>query len=156
MSDATFTAGLVVLIIGIAIMTFEIIHPGAFLLIPGSVLIVSGLLYMLVPDFLLATLYGPLIVAAVAVAAMLATVPMYQRMGSIHRPMTTNPQTLAGEQGLVIAPVVPDSLRGKVQVGSEIWSARSVRLIPKGTRVRVLGGQGVAVTVEPLEGEAAA
>ncbi|MCI4345672.1 MAG: NfeD family protein [Thermoplasmata archaeon] len=155
MTDANLTVGLLMLIVGIAVLTFEIIHPGAFLLIPGTVLLVVGALYILVPNFLLDTIWGPLIVAAVTVAAMLVTIPLYQHLGKIHRPLTTTPQTLTGEQGLVVTEVIPDSLKGKVRVGSEIWSARARTTIPLGTRVRVLGGEGVAVNVEPIEPEGA-
>lgn len=156
MSDATATVGAIVLIIGLVILAFEVFHPGAFLLIPGTVLVVVGIMYIFVPDVLTTSYFGPLIIAAVAVAAMLLTIPLYKHVGKIHRPMTTTPQSLVGEPGLVVASVDGDSLRGKVRVGSEIWSARSTHPIPAGTRVRVTGGQGVAVSVEPVEPESSA
>ena len=57
--------------------------------------------------------------------------------------------------GIVIAPVVPNTLKGKVRVKSEVWSARSDVAIPTGVRVRVVQGEGVSITVQPVEGQAA-
>jgi membrane protein implicated in regulation of membrane protease activity len=145
------TIGLVLIITGLILIAIEIAHPGVFLVVPGTVVGVAGLLYTFVPMVLTASVFGPLIVAAAAILAGIITIPYYQRLGAIHRPLTTIPETLQGETGLVLAPVVPDSLRGKVRIRSEVWSARSDRPIPAGVRVRVLGGQGVSVIVEPVE-----
>jgi inner membrane protein len=138
--------------VGIVLLGIEFAHPGVFLLIPGSIALAAGLLYLFLPGILLGTLYGPSIVIIVAVVAALATIPYYRRIAPIHRPMSTTVHSLEGEMGVVVAEVVPDTLRGKVRIGSEIWSARSDRRIPPGTRVRVLGGEGVSVTVQPAEG----
>jgi inner membrane protein len=154
-SDATLSLGLIVMIVGIAILVFEIVHPGAFLLIPGTVLVVVGVLYIFIPDVLTTSYFGPLIIAVAAIAAMLVSIPLYKHVAQIHRPMVTTPQSIVGEPGLVVAAVEVDSIRGKVRVGSEIWSARASRPIPAGTRVRVVSGQGVTVHVEPVDGDAA-
>jgi inner membrane protein len=150
--DSGVSVGLVLIIGGLILIAIEFVHPGAFLLIPGSVVLVGGLMYIFAYPVLTATVYGPLIVAAVAIIAVLGTLPYYRRIGAIHRPMSTTPESLAGEVGVVIVPVVPDSLRGKVRVQSEVWSARSDRPIPAGTHVRVQGGQGVSVWVLPVDG----
>ncbi|HEV2449409.1 MAG TPA: NfeD family protein [Thermoplasmata archaeon] len=156
MSDATISLGIIVLLVGLAVTTFEVLHPGAFLLIPGTVFIVVGLMYIFIPDVLTTSYYGPLVIAVVAIAAMFATIPLYKHAGKTHRPSTTTPYSLVGEPGLVVAAVDNDSLRGKVRVGSEIWSARASRQLPAGTRVRVTGGEGVAVTVEAVDSDASA
>ena len=143
-----------VLMIGIVMFAIEIAHPGVFLLIPASVLIVAGLLLWFLPNYLLDTAYGPAAVIIVAFAAAIATVPYYRRIAPVHKPMSDIPMALAGEIGIVISPIIPDTLRGKVRVKSEIWSARGTVPIPIGAKVRVLGGEGVAVNVRPLEPEA--
>ena len=56
-----------------------------------------------------------------------------------------------GAEAIVIVPIVPNTLKGKVRVRSEVWSARASVEIPEGTRVRVVHGEGVSVTVVPLE-----
>ncbi len=145
--------GLILVVGGLLLIAIEFVHPGAFLLIPGTVVLAGGLMYIFAASLLTSSDYGPLIVALVAVAAIFVTLPYYRKMAPVHRPMATTPESLTGETGLVVAAVVPDSLRGKVRVRSEIWSARSDRGIPVGTRVRVQGGEGVAVWVQPVEGE---
>ncbi|MCI4323983.1 MAG: NfeD family protein [Thermoplasmata archaeon] len=156
MTDSTFAVGAIIAMAGGVIMAFEVVHPGAFLLIPGSILLAGGLLYIALPDFLTTTPYGPLVIALVAVIATAATIPLYKRWGKVHLPMTTMPQSLAGKQGLVIASVDATSLRGKVRVGSEIWSARSDAPIPAGATVKVLGGSGVSLRVALVAEENAA
>ena len=143
--------GLILIIGGLIVIAFEFVHPGAFLLIPGTVVLASGVIFLVAPAALSSSPIGPLVVALVAVAAALITIPWYRRMGAVHRPMTTTPESLTGERGLVIAPVVPDQLSGKVRIHSEVWSARSDLAIPSGTRVRVVAGEGVCVIVAPVE-----
>jgi membrane protein implicated in regulation of membrane protease activity len=145
------TIGLFLVILGIVLLGIEVVHPGVFLLIPAGVVIASGLLYLFLPYYLLDTIWGPAVVIVVAFVAAIATVPYYQRIAPIHKPMSTTPDALEGEIGLVVAPVVPDSLSGKVRVRSEIWSARSDRNIPVGTKVRIMGGEGVSVRVQPVD-----
>jgi membrane protein implicated in regulation of membrane protease activity len=146
------TIGLFLVILGIVLIGIEVVHPGVFLLIPAAVILASGFLYLFLPDYLLGTIWGPAVVIVAAFVAALATIPYYQRIAPIHKPMSTTPDALAGEIGLVIAPVVPDSLSGKVRVRSEVWSARSDTAIPVGTKVRILGGEGVSIRVQPVEG----
>jgi membrane protein implicated in regulation of membrane protease activity len=143
--------GVFLAVIGLALFAFELAHPGAFLLIPGSILLVAGVMYLLFPNLLVDTVVGPAIVAVVALVAAVIELYYYQWLAPNHSPMTSMPSTFAGLEGLVIAPVVPDSLSGKVRVRSEIWSARSKTLIPAGTRVRILGGEGVSLEVVPLD-----
>lgn len=154
MVDSGFAVGIVLIIGGLILLALEIVHPGAFLLIPGAVVLTGGVLYLFAYPLLTSTIYGPLIVAAVAILAAFVTIPYYRHIGATHRPMTTTPDSLTGEVGMVITAVVPDSLSGKVRIHSEVWSARSDRPIPAGTRVRVEGGQGVAVWVRPVESSA--
>jgi inner membrane protein len=141
----------VLIIVGSALFAFELIHPGAWLLIPASIMIVAGLLYVTLPGLLLNSVFGPSIVVLVALAAALATIPYYRWVAPIHKPMSTTVQSLEGQTGIVVTAVVPDSLSGKVQIQSEVWSARSDKPIPPGTRVRVVSGEGVSVLVRPID-----
>ncbi len=144
------TIGILLVIGGVVLFGVELAHPGALLLIPGTIMIAAGLLYLFLPGLLLNTIFGPLIVVLAAVAAAIITVPFYRWVAPVHRPMSTTSAGLEGEVGVVIAPVVPDTLRGKVRVRSEVWSARANIPIAAGTRVRVLGGEGVSILVEPF------
>ncbi len=150
MSDAGAAIGILLILIGVGLFVGELLHPGVFLLIPGTVILVSGIMYIILPGFLTDTILGPAIVLLCALVATAVSIMYYKRVAPVHPPMVTIPSTLAGLEGIVVAPVVPDSLRGKVRVRSEIWSARSRVPIPTGAKVRILGGEGVSLEVVPL------
>ncbi|HLM91565.1 MAG TPA: NfeD family protein [Thermoplasmata archaeon] len=142
--------GLTIIAVGIALLAFELIHPGALLLIPGSILLVAGFLYLFLPDVLLNSVIGPLVVIAAAIGAALIEIPYYRWVAPTHKPMSTTSGGLVGEEAVVVTAIEPNNLRGKVKFRSEVWSARSDRAIPVGTRVRVIHGEGVSVTVQPV------
>jgi inner membrane protein len=142
--------GLVLVIVGIALFAFELVHPGALLIIPGSILLMAGLLYLLLPNILLDSYLGPVLIIIAAIVGTLVEIPYYRWVAPIHRPMSTTSGGLVGEEAVVTVPIEPNNLRGKVKVRSEIWSARADRPIPVGTRVRVVHGEGVSVTVQPI------
>jgi membrane protein implicated in regulation of membrane protease activity len=151
MVSVSIALGVFLVIVGLVLLAIEIIHPGVFLLIPASVVLGSGILYLVLPDFLLNTIYGPAVVIFLAVAAALLTIPYYRRIAPTHPPMSTTADGLTGEVGVLIAPVRPDSLQGKVRIRSEVWSARADHPIPAGTHVRIVSGEGVSVRVEAIE-----
>lgn len=145
------TVGLVLLAGGAALLAFELIHPGALLLIPASILVVGGLLLAFSPGTLLQSDLGPILIVVAALIAALIEIPYYRWLSPGHAPMTTIPSTLVGLQGVVVSDVLPNTLKGKVRVGSEIWSARAAVRIPAGTVVRVVSGEGVSVEVAPID-----
>ena len=57
-------------------------------------------------------------------------------------------KSLIGEQGEAKTTIHQD---GSVQLGSELWSARSETVIPRGSQVRIVGRDGFTLDVEPLE-----
>ncbi|MCI4353261.1 MAG: NfeD family protein [Thermoplasmata archaeon] len=144
--------GVTLVAIGLVLFVLELVHPGVFLLIPASILLAAGVLALFAEPLLLTTVWGPAVVVTVAVGAAFATIPYYRWVAPTHKPMSTTSDSLTGEVGIVIAPIVPDTIRGKVRINSEVWSARADRPIPEGTKVRVLRGEGVSVTVQPLDG----
>lgn len=146
----TDTIGIIVLITGIILLAAELIHPGALLLIPGSLLLMAGFLLIFLPTAFLDSDLGVILIIVAAAAGALLEIPYYRWVAPVHPPMSTTVGTLIGHEGIIIAPVDPDSLHGKVQIGSEIWSARANMPIASGTHVRVVAGSGVSVSVEPL------
>jgi inner membrane protein len=145
--------GIVITIVGIALLGFELVHPGALLFIPGSVLLVAGFLYLFFP----VELFGPIGPIAILVAAGVATLIelyYYRWVAPTHRPMSTTAGGLVGDEAVVVAAIIPDTLKGKVRIRSEIWSARAAVPIPVGARVRVVQGEGVSLAVEPIEAPA--
>jgi len=145
------TIGVALVIVGIILLAFELVHPGALLLIPGSILLVAGFLYLFLPNVLLDSYIGPVAIIVVAIVAALIEIPYYRWIAPTHSPLSTTSGGLVGAEGIVIVPVVPNTLKGKVRVRSEVWSAKASIPIPEGTKVRVVHGEGVSVTVAPIE-----
>ncbi len=143
--------GIVLILGGIILFALELVHPGALLLIPGSILLVAGAMYLLFPFILLDTVYGPAAILLAVVLAIVVEIPYYRYVAPQHWPLSTTTLGLVGEEGIVIAPVDQNTIHGKVRVKSQIWSARSNMPIPNGVRVRVIHGEGVAVTVQPVD-----
>ncbi|HTT34382.1 MAG TPA: NfeD family protein [Thermoplasmata archaeon] len=151
MSAGFDLVGVLVVLLGVALLALEFIHPGALLLIPGSILVVGGMLFLLLPDVLLNSPWGLIVIALAASGSALLEIPYYRWIAPTHGPMTTTSAGFTGEIGTIVADVVPDSLKGKVRVRSEIWSVQGERPIPVGTKVRVVGGEGVSLRVVPIE-----
>ncbi|MCI4358096.1 MAG: hypothetical protein L3J95_00990 [Thermoplasmata archaeon] len=143
--------GVALLVVGLILFALEFAHPGALLFIPGTILLLGGFLYLFLPTTLLDSPIGPIVVLVGAVVAGVMEIPYYQWVAPIHKPMTTTSAGLQGETAMVTVPIVPNTLKGKVRVRSEIWSASSSAPIPAGTPVRIVRGEGVSVWVEPLD-----
>lgn len=151
MSAVFESIGVVIVLVGVILLALEFIHPGALLLIPGSILLIGGMLFLFAPDVLLNSPWGIFAIIIAAVASALIELPYYRYIAPTHGPMTTTSAGLIGQVGVVIAPVVPDTLRGKVRIQSEIWSAHAERPIPRGAKVRVISGEGVSIRVTPVD-----
>jgi membrane protein implicated in regulation of membrane protease activity len=143
--------GLAIVFGGAILFAIELLHPGALLIIPATIMIVAGILYLLVPDVLLDSLLGPVVVMIAAIIATIGTIQYYRWLAGTHTPLSTTSRGLVGEEGVIIADVVPNTMRGKVRIRSEVWSVRGATPIPAGTRVKVVSGEGVSVTVEPID-----
>jgi len=151
MSPIDPAIGIALVVGGIILLASELIHPGALLLIPGSILLVAGFLYLFLPNTLLDSYVGPIAIIVAAIIAALVEIPYYRWVAPTHRPMSTTSGGLVGDEAIVVAPIIPNTIKGKVRVRSEVWSARSSVPIPVGARVRIVHGEGVSVSVEPLD-----
>ncbi len=143
--------GIAMVVIGIVLLALELAHPGVLLIIPGSIIMVAGFLYLFLPDTLLNSWIGPLVVIAVAIVATLIEMRYLMWIAPPGAPMSTTTAGLVGEQAIVTVAVVPHTLKGKVRVKSEIWSAHADHPIAEGTKVRVVRGEGVSLVVEPID-----
>ena len=143
----------VFIIVGVAIIILDFIHPGAFLILPGTVLLLAGILLLAFSSFNILTLAGaPLLIVGVVLVAFALAIPLYQRIAPTHPPVATTVETLVNWPAEVTTDIVPGTMHGKIRVRSETWSATASVPIPAGQQVRVVGGRGVVLTVEPMEG----
>jgi membrane protein implicated in regulation of membrane protease activity len=141
--------GLIFIIIGVIMLLAEAVTPGAFLLVPATVLMVLGAMGMVAPDILL-SIWSPIIAILVGVPVFLLTVKAYQKLSPSMPPTTTVATSLIGMEGVVIKDVCPQNIKGKVKIENDVWSATSTRAIAAGYKVRVVASEGVHVKVEPI------
>jgi membrane protein implicated in regulation of membrane protease activity len=144
-----FELGLAFLIIGFLMLLAEVSSPGYFLLVPATVLMVLGAMGILAPEILLSW-WSPLVVGITVIPTTYVTIKMYQKLAPPVPPETTVASSLVGQMGVVEVEVVPNSLKGKVRIDHDTWSATSGSLIPAGRRVKVVASEGVHVTVEEV------
>ena len=143
------TIGIALIVIGVLMLLAEIVSPGFFLLVPATVLIILGAIGILVPGFLLSWA-SPVLAVIIIVPAALLTIKFYQRLSPIAPPETTVGTSLIGATGLVTARILPNSLKGKVKIANDSWSATSQCPIEVGKHVRVISSEGVHVRVEEI------
>ncbi len=141
--------GLIFIIIGVIMLLAEAVTPGAFLVVPATVLIVLGTIGVLAPDLLL-SIWSPIIAVLIGVPVFMLTVKAYQKLSPPMPPTTTVGTSLIGMEGVVVTDICPNNIRGKVKIQSDVWSATSTRPIKAGYRVRVVNSEGVHVKVEPI------
>lgn len=140
------------LVVGILLLLMEAASPGFFVAIPGTILIILGVFALVVPDESVFTFWAPIIAIAVGIPATAITVWAYRRIAPANGPPTTaSAETLVGKRGKVTAHVVPDSLKGKVKVESQIWSATAAEEIAVGSNIEVVDVKGVTLTVRKVE-----
>ena len=143
------TIAVILVIIGLILLTIEALTPGFFAVIPGAVLVVVGVLGYFIDGFFDNTvlLVGSALVVTLVVSAI--TIKGYQILAKPEPPTTTVASSLIGREGMVTTDVKPGSLKGKVKIDSESWSATSEELIKAGTGVVVYDAEGVHVKVRP-------
>ncbi len=139
-------------IIGILMLLAEAASPGSFILVPATVLLVLGGIGLAFPEWLF-TWYAPVIAAIIVIPMFFVTIKMYQKLAPPAPPETTVATSLVGQIGFVEREVLPDSMKGKVRIANDTWSATSTKVIPAGRKVVVKASEGVHVKVEELPEE---
>ncbi|MEN6516764.1 MAG: NfeD family protein [Methanospirillum sp.] len=143
--------GWLLIVLGALVLLVEAYSPGFFMTVPGTVMVVLGVLLVLGID-ILNSVWGIVAGVVVALAAAIVTVWFYTRLNrGPGLPTTTSRDTVIGRTGRVTHTVDPNSLDGKVRVEGHEWSAHSTgAAIAEGAAVRVVGAEGVHVVVEEI------
>ncbi len=136
-------------ILGMLLIIVEAFSPGVYMIIPGTVLLVIGIIGYISPDFIL-TWMSPVVALIIAVPVTLLTVLGYKYLGKPEPPTTTVMDSLVNREGIVTVTVSPNNMKGKVRIGSDTWSAESDEVIPVGAEIRVVSGSGVHLHVKKL------
>ncbi len=138
-------------VLGIFLLVTETFIPGFFIAVPGTALLVIGIIGFAFPS-IFNTIWTPIIGASVAIGAMLVSMYIYRTIGKpMKAPMATTTDSLIGKEGIVIRRIVPHTYSGKVRIDGEVWSATADREIEEGKKVRVIKASGVHVEVEEVK-----
>ncbi len=143
----TITISLILVVIGLILMIAEAFSPGVYLIIPGTVLLIIGIIGYAFPDFLF-TWMSPVVAVVIAIPITAVTVLGYRYLGKPEPPSTTVTDSLVGKEGIVTIKINTTDMRGKVKIGSDTWSAEADEDIPAGTAVIVDRSSGVHVHVK--------
>ncbi len=145
------TLGWLLIILGALLLLVEVHSPGFFAAVPATILVIFGILVILGMDIFTYP-WGVIIAVIVAIIASYVTVTVYSRMTPDKVPTTISRDSLVGREGRVTKEIDPDSISGKVMIGTTEWSARSAGpRIPTGVKVRIISSQGVHIVVEEVE-----
>lgn len=138
--------GLAWLILAAALALTELLVPGIFLVFVAAGAALTGVVTLAIPDF--ATLFQ----VAVFIVATCAAVAFGRRWYAKSNVPTADPllndrvARLVGEVVTVVEPI--EAGRGRVRVGDGEWLAHGPDA-PAGARVRIVGGTGGSLSVEP-------
>jgi membrane-bound serine protease (ClpP class) len=141
-------AGAALVLLGVALMIAEA-HIGAFgaLGVGGIAAFVIGALMMFptrAPGFTLSA--GVIAGAAIGSAALFILV-LAALLRSRKQPVVTGSEALVGAEGETVA---WEGSEGRVRVQGEIWRARADAALAAGSRVRVVGRDGLVLRVENI------
>lgn len=149
---ALVALGALLVAVGLILIIVEVNHPGAFLLIPAAMASAAGLVLIFLPNvFLENPLAAAFLLLGVGVLGGAASIPLYRKIAPTHPTISTTIDSLQNQTARVVVSVEPGSMKGKVKVRGEVWSATADEPIPEGTEVRIVGGAGVTLNVAPLE-----
>jgi membrane protein implicated in regulation of membrane protease activity len=134
----------VALAIVAAIVEVSIPHFGVIFV--SAAALVSG-----IAAFFGAGLVGQVVIFAAILGLSLALLRpwLIARLGRA-RGVPSRTEALVGRTGVVTVDIDHEVGSGRVNVGGEDWAARSAGPVSSGTRVRVVGSDGIVLEVIPL------
>jgi len=146
-----FWIALAFIIVGILMIIAELAAPGSFIIVPGTVVLVLGIIWIIQPDWTLQW-WSIIIAVIVLIPMIIASIKLYQMLAPPAPPETTVASSIIGRKGVVISEIIPNSITGKVRLeNNETWSATAPIKIAVGARVKVTESRGVHIVVAELE-----
>ena len=139
---------IILMILGLVLLIIEALSPGFFAIIFGAILLAVGILGYFIDGFF-ESWYLVLTVIVVTLVVSVGTIKLYQILAKPEPPVTTVTESMIGRTGTVISQIDPYNIKGKVRIGTDVWSATSDSVIEEGTSVEVYAGEGVHLKVRP-------
>ncbi len=144
------TIGLFLVVIAILMFIAEATTPGFFIAIPGTVILILGIIGLAAPDMFF-TWVSPVVALVISIPVTFVAIKLYQKLAPPEPPTTTVGTSLIGKQGTVLVEVKPKQITGKVEVENQTWSATAEKEIPVGIDIIIVESRGVHVVVEPTQ-----
>ncbi len=139
-------AGLALVLVGLGLMVAEAVSPSFGILgVGGLVAFVIGGIILFDSDVEAFRVGWPLLVTVGLVTAGFIIVTGNLALRIRHQSVTTGIEQILGRAGTALASFEGE---GQVQVGAEIWRARSKQRLQKGDRVVVREVSGLILSVE--------
>lgn len=135
------------IVVGLALILLEVMNPGFFIAVPGTVLLGFGLLSLAAPSVFFDGAVGGWTIAGFFALGTVATIWGYKRWAPPgDRPLTLGNDSLPGRLGTAETPLGPGG--GKVRVSGQVFSARCPEPVDVGGKIRVVGVDGLTLDVE--------
>ncbi len=144
-----FSLGITLIIIGLILLIWEVHMPGFFIAIPGTILVVLGVAMLFIEN--MDVLLTSILILISGIFASIFTLLFYRQIGKPEPPQTTTIERMVGKTGIVTCKIEPNSLKGKVRIDGDLWSATADKEIEKGKKVIVIGGEGVHLYVKEVK-----
>ncbi len=144
--------GIILIVVAAVLFILEVVIPGFFIGVVATAFGLAGIVALIFGDEVLASGWIALILIVGVGLGMVVSILFYKKIGKITPPTTTTGESLIGKVGIVTRDTDPEiPTKGKVRLGSEIWSAEADTVIEKGTRIVVIDCIGVHVKIEKFE-----
>ncbi|MGB1586742.1 MAG: NfeD family protein [Thermoplasmatota archaeon] len=149
MAEVALWISTTTIIVGLALILLEVINPGFFIAVPGTVLAGFGFASLIAPS----VFFGASAAWAIpifGVPATLFTMWAYKRMAPPDSPPETlSEDSLPGRQGTVERDIPADDA-GRVRIEGQSIRAVADEPLAAGTRITVVSVDGLTVKVEKI------
>lgn len=149
MVEVTTWIALALILGGMLLIFLEIMNPGLFIAVVGTVMVVLGLLVWIVGTSVFEP-WGAVLTVGIAIVASWITLAAYRRWAPpSDRPVTMSKDSLPGMEGRVEQAIFAGE-RGEVRVAGQRWHATADADLPPGTRVRIRDVDGLTLIVDAV------
>ncbi len=143
---------MILIIVGVILLIAEVIIPGFFVGVVATAFLFVGIISLIFEE----VLSNPAILIGVAIVGlaigMTISILFYKKLGKEQKPITSTGESLVGRTGIITVPTEPHHpTKGKVRLGSEIWSAEADKIITEGAKVEVVDSIGAHVKVVEMK-----
>ena len=139
--------GLTFIFIGIILIIAEVSSPGFFIAIPAPIFLMIGILFSLGYDSDWIFIMGLILLFP----TFYFLLKFYKKLAPIQKPAPLVGDSLIDMEGIVTREIIPNSIKGKVKIENQIWSATSDIPIKENIKVKVISSKGVHVTVKEIK-----